>query len=553
MATPKPAALPTSAGPVPHQVSPWAPLRHRVFAAMWLAQFVSNVGSWMQTVGAQWLILALTGSATYAALVQTASSLPVVLFALVAGALGDLVDRRLLLIVTQVVMLAAAGALGILTVTHRVSPWSILALVFALGVGQAITSPTWQTLQPELVDPSERTQAISLGSVNQNLARAIGPAVGGLLLAAIGTGSVFFLNAASFLAVVAVLLWWRPTRRPPSTLPREHLGEALRAGVRYVRASPVLKLILARAFAFILFATAIWALLPAVAADLLHLGSAGYGLLLGFVGVGAVLGGVLLPELRSRLSPDALLAGASLALAGVAGVTGVVRVTGLVAVAMVVGGAMWVLALSTMNSLYQLSLPPWAKARGMGFYLMAFQGGGAVGAAVLGVVAGRAGLSTALLVAAAGLVASAALGLRFHFQPIDPEELLPAGDWPAPNLDPSLARGGPVLVTLRYQARPGHAGDLVAALERTKLSRQRTGASRWQVWQDSADPDIIVEQFIVASWAEHERQHARVSRRDQERLERVRAFADPSHPVTVTHWLVPRDTPSVTDAPERSP
>ena len=213
----------------------------------------------MQTVAAQWLMLTLTGSAAYVALVQTAAGLPVVLFAIVAGTVGDLVDRRRFLLATQTFMLVAATALGALAIAGLVMPWVLLALVFAVGTGQALTSPTWQTLQPELVSPAERVQAISLGSVNQNLARAIGPAIGGALLAATSSGTVFLVNAASFAAVLAVLMTWHSTRAADA-LPREHVGEAIRAGGRYIAASPVLRVILARAGLFIVFASAIWAL-----------------------------------------------------------------------------------------------------------------------------------------------------------------------------------------------------------------------------------------------------------------------------------------------------
>ncbi len=253
--------------------SAWAPFRHRLFAAMWTAQFVSNIGSWMQTVGAQWLMLTLTGSAVYVALVSTAGSLPVMLFAVAAGAIGDLVDRRRFLLIVQALMLAAA-ALGALALAGLITPWTLLALIFALGIGQAMTSPVRQTLQPELVDHPERQQAISLGSVNQNLARAVGPAIGGLILAATSAGTVFIVNAATFLAVIAVVAAWRSSTRPADALPREHLGEAIRAGGRYVTASPALRVILVRAFIFIFFASAVRALLPLTARTQLHRASA---------------------------------------------------------------------------------------------------------------------------------------------------------------------------------------------------------------------------------------------------------------------------------------
>jgi MFS family permease len=532
------------------RVSAWAPFRHRLFAAMWGAQFVSNIGSWMQTVAAQWLMLTLTGSATYVALVQTAAGLPVVLFAVLAGTIGDLVDRRRFLLTTQTFMLVAAAALGILAVEGLVTPWVLLALIFVGGTGQALTSPTWQTLQPELVTPVERTQAISLGSVNQNLARAIGPAIGGALLAATSAGPVFLVNAATFIAVIAVIAAWR-SARVPQALPREHVGEAVRAGGRYIAASPVLRVILARAALFIIFASAIWALLPLTAQSQLHLGSGGYGLLLGSVGIGAVAGAVLLPVLRARMSPDSLLATGSAGMAVVTLLVAFVHVTAVVAVALVVAGACWILALSTLNSAYQLSLPQWIKARGMSFYLMVFQGGGAVGAAIMGVLAARIGLSAALLIAGIGLALGPLAGLRWRFRPIPPAELLPVGDWPAPQLAPGQPPGGPVLVSLLYQAPPGGGDELLAALLRLKYARRRTGATSWRAWRDAADPSRILEQFVVASWDEHVRQHERVTRRDQERLDRVRHLADPAQPVTATHWLAvsPRDPAARRDPP----
>jgi len=554
---------PAPAGPAPASsgsapASAWSPFRYRLFAVMWGAQFVSNVGSWMQTVAAQWLMLTLTSSAAYVALVQTAAGLPVVLFAVLAGTIGDLVDRRRFLLVTQALMLVAAVALGALAIAGLVTPWVLLALIFAVGTGQALTSPTWQTLQPELVGPAERPQAISLGAVNQNLARAVGPAIGGVIVAATNAGTVFLVNAFTFLAVLGVLAAWHSTRAP-DTLPREHVGEAIRAGGRYIAASPALRVILIRAALFVFFASALWALLPLTARSVLHLGSGGYGLLLGAVGIGAVGGAGLLPRLRARLSPDVMLTVGSIGMAAVTLVLALAHVAAVDAVALVAGGACWILALSTMNSVYQLSLPRWIKARGMSYYLVVFQGGGAIGSAVMGVTAGYVGLRVTLAIAAAGLALGPFAALAWRFQAIRPEELLPAGDWPAPHLAASTRSAeagsaeagtaesgpdgaepaGPVLVTVEYVARPGQAGELMAALQETRYSRRRTGATSWRAWQDASDENRILEQFVVASWDEHLRQHERVTTRDQGRLDRVRALTDPDHPVTVTHWLTP--------------
>ena len=376
--------------------SAWAPFHSRTFTAMWSAQFVSNVGGWMQTVAAQWLMISLTTSATYVALVQTAASLPVVLFSVLAGALGDLVDRRRFLLLTQGLMLLAAVALGALALEGLVTPFVLLALIFAVGAGQALTSPTWQTLQPELVPPADRRQAISLGAVNQNLARAVGPALGGVILAATSAGTVFLVNAFTFLAVIAVLLWWHSTRSVQA-LPREHVGEAVRAGGRYVMASPCSGSFFCGRLCSSSSPAPSGRCCRLSRATSLHLGSGGYGLLLGSVGIGAIGGAVFLPRLNARLTPGVLLSTGSLGLAGVALVLGYVHVTVVVALCLVVGRCgrgYWRFRPSTRFS----SCPCRnGSSPGMAYYLIVFQGGNALGSAVLGITAEQLGLTPTFL------------------------------------------------------------------------------------------------------------------------------------------------------------
>jgi MFS family permease len=508
------------------------------------AQFVSNVGSWMQTVGAQELMLTLTTSATLVALIQTAAGLPVVLLAVPAGAIGDLVDRRRLLIASQSFMLVAAAVLAGLALAGLVTPWVLLALIFAVGVGQTLTSPTWQTLQPELVAPEDRTQAIALGAVNQNLSRAVGPALGGALYAASSATALFMVNAVSFVPVIGAVARWRGSDRPASAAAREHVIEAMRAGARYVAGSPALRVILLRAGLFMFFANSIWALLPLVARTRLQLRSGGYGLLLAGVGIGAVAGAAALPRLRGRVSATAMMTSGTLVFAGVILALAYVRASALAGLALVVGGVAWILVLSTLNSQYQSTLPGWAKARGMSYYLMIFQGGGALGSAAFGVIAQNAGLTTALLTAALALALVALAGLRLPFKAIPPHDLLPAGDWPDPQLVGATATAGPVLVTLEYRPRPGLEQDLLDALYAGRYARRRTGAVSWRAWQDASDPGHVLEQFVVGSWDEHLRQHERVSLRDQQRLDEIAAMTDPSRPTTLTHWLAaqPRDS-----------
>jgi MFS family permease len=503
------------------------------------AQFVSNVGGWMQTVGAQELMLTLTTSATLVALIQTAAGLPVVLLAVPAGAIGDLVDRRRLLIASQSFMLLAALVLAGLALAGLVTPWVLLALIFAVGAGQTLTSPTWQTLQPELVAPEDRTQAIALGAVNQNLSRAIGPAIGGALYAATSAAVLFFVNAASFVPVIGAVARWRGGAHPVSATAPEHVAGAIRAGARYVAASPALRVILLRAGLFMFFASSMWALLPVVAHTRLHLGSGGYGLLLGGVGIGAVAGAAALPRLRGRVTPTALMTSSTLVFAGVTLALAYVRVSALAALALLIAGVAWIFVLSTLNSQYQSTLPGWAKARGMSYYLVIFQGGGALGSAAFGVTAQSAGLTAALLAAAVGIALVGVAGVWLPFRAISPHDLLPAGDWPDPQLVGAKATDGPVQVTVEYRPRPGLERDLVEALYAGRHARRRTGAVSWRVWRDAVDPGHVLEQFVVGSWEEHLRQHERVSLRDQQRLEQISSMTDPSRPTTVTHWLAP--------------
>lgn len=521
----------------------FAPLRHATFRRLWIAQFTSNVGGWMQTVGAQWLMLSLSGSAAYLAFIQSAASLPVLLFAIPAGALADLVDRRKLLMWSTTFMIFASVLLAALTLADLVTPWVLLALLFAVGAGQAWTSPAWQSLQPELVPVEERPQAIALGSVNQNLARAAGPAIGGAVVALTEPSVTFMVNAASFVAVVFALWRWRSAPRPSaeSTLPREHVVAAMRASGRYVRNSPALRTVLGRAAAFMVCASALWALLPAIASGPLELGSGGYGLLLGCVGIGAVGGAIVLPRLRARWAPDPTLAVGSLLVAASAFVLAEVHVVALAAVALVVAGCGWIVALATLNSSYQALLPGWIKARGLSYYLIVFQGGTAIGSAIMGLLAGWLGVTEVLAGAAVALALTPLLSLVTTIRRFSPDELLPAGGEPAPHvLTAADAESGPVQVRIRRHAAPGREQDLVDAIASLEKLRRRTGAIAWTLWRDTADPSCVIEEFLLTSWTDHERQHERLTIRDRTRLDDVLALTDREPSVEHDLQAIPR-------------
>src|SRR3954449_314136 len=335
--------------PAERPVSAWAPLKIKLYRWLLIAQFASNIGTWMQTVGAQWLMGDLTHDPLQVALVQTATSLPVFLLGFPAGAVGDVFDRRRVLLVSQAFMLAAAALLAFLTFKDDVTPWVLLGVTFAIGAGRALTAPSWQAVQPQLVGRALIPQAAALGAASVNVARAVGPALGGALVAAAGAAYVFGVNAVSFLGVLAVLVMWRRVH-VESPLGPEHVRGALRAGTRYVRSSPRMKAILARSAVFVVFASAMWALLPIVARSQLGLGSGGYGLLLGAVGVGAVLGTATLPRLRARFSLDHVVAGAGVAFALACAVLAWVHVVAIVGVALVVTGFAWIAALSSLNA-----------------------------------------------------------------------------------------------------------------------------------------------------------------------------------------------------------
>jgi predicted MFS family arabinose efflux permease len=503
---------------------------------MWTAQFGSNVGSWMQTVGAQWLMSSLTVAAAPVALIQTASSLPVLLFALLAGVLGDLLDRRRLILACQLAMLLASVALAGLTLAGWVTPLVLLGLIFAIGIGNAFVAPVWQTLQPELVPAAERSEAIALGAVNQNLARAVGPALGGALLAAVNAGAVFVANAVSFVGVLAVVARVRIPERARRESP-EHVVGAMRAGGRFVIASGDLRILLARASLFVVPASAVWALLPVLARRQLGLGSAGYGLLLGGVGVGAVIGATVLPTARRRLGPDRLLGGSTGLLAIAVFVLSVTSAAWIAGLALIGAGLAWICALALFNSSFQGALPGWVKSRALSYYLVVFQGGMAVGSAGFGGLAGAAGVKPAMLASAGLLGAGLLLATVLRLPVADPRQIV-AAELPLPELDSEPSRDdGPVFVTVAYEVGEANEPAFLSALPGLRAARRRTGAIHWHSLRDVASPGTFLEAYVVADWAEHERQHERTRQIDRDAIDAATAATIDGK--RVVHHLIP--------------
>ena len=388
--------------------STWAPLRIGVFRGLFIAALTSNIGTWMQTVGAQWFLVERKASPTVVALVQTASLTPTLLLALFAGALADRVDRRRLLIVVQAYAAVATAVLTALAVAGVLDAVSLLVLLFAIGCAAALTTPAWQAIQPELVPREQFRSAASLGGVAVDAARAIGPPIAGLLVASAGAAAVFAINAVSFIAVIAALLAWKRTPSAPVT-EREPLGQSVVGGIRYVSHDPNMRRILVRAALFAFPASALWALLPVVASQQFHLRAIGYGAVLGTVGVGAIIGALVMTRLSATLSANALLA-----LAAVVAAAGLLAAAylplGVAVVLLLVAGVAWIATLTTLTVSAQTVLPQSMRARGLAMYLVILIGSQAFGSLVWGVVASRFGL-VASLTASAVLLAVAALSV----------------------------------------------------------------------------------------------------------------------------------------------
>ncbi|MFC4147110.1 MFS transporter [Micromonospora mangrovi] len=522
-----------------HPASAWAPLRVAAFRSLWLAVLASNIGTWMQTVGAQWLLVDRPNAPTLVSLVQTASMLPVLLLALPAGALADTLDRRRLLIGVQGFLAAVGVLLTALTAADRMPPALLLTLTFGLGVGQALTLPAWQAVIPELVPRAQLVSAAALGSISVNLARSVGPAVAGLLVAQAGVAVVFAVNAASFVIFAVALLRWRPARPDTHHLP-ERFTAALRAGGRYVRHSPVVRRILLRAALFVVPGSALWALLPLVASRRLGLGAGGYGVLLGALGVGAVAGALVLPRIRRVLTSNHLLLLAGLLYAGVLLVLALVPVPLLAVAALVPAGLAWMTVMSSINAAMQLFLPGWVRARGLSVYQMIFAGGQALGAVAWGALGEVTSLVVALAVAGAVMAVGALSVLLWPLRETGGVDRNPAVYWPEPHLAlDAEPRGGPVLVTVSYTVPPERQREFVEAMQAVGRSRRRTGAMRWGLFRAGERPHGFVEVYQVPSWEEHLRQHGgRLTGADRAAEERARALAE--EPVTV-HHLLPTD------------
>jgi len=498
----------------PEAVGLWHPLKSATFRNLLIADVVSDIGTFMQSVGAAWLMVSLNAGPSYVALTQTASALPFFLLALPAGALGDIVDRRRLILATEIWMVAISLLLSVITLAGRMSPVLLLILTFALSAGDAFETPTWRAVLPELVRKEDLPSASALNGIEFNLARAVGPALAGLIIASTGVATAFFVNTVSFLGVILVVWRWRRAVAKRTT-PAERVGGATVAAIRYVRYSPGIRTIILRAGTGMFFASALVALLPSIARSV-DGSPLGYGALLGCFGVGAVVGAVTMQRARRRWSSDIVVSAGLVVFGLVTIASGQARHLIVLGLLMLIGGASWTSFMSLFNVQILNQAPDWVRARVLAISLLVLQGAVAGGSALWGVAAGRLGIGTALFWAGVGTIATTSIGLFLRF-PETGIDLTPWNHWRMPTANPEeFENRGPVLVTVEYLVDPDQLETFISAIHEYGRIRRRDGASRWGICRDLEAPDRHVETFVVASLAEHLRQHERLTRADSE-------------------------------------
>jgi len=516
--------------------SPWSPFRHKVYSLLWIATVVANVGGWMYSAAAAWLMTSLAPDPVMVALVQVAASLPMFLFAIPAGALADIVEKRRFVLILEITVAAISALFASLLSAGLVGPTLLIVFVFLVTSCAALEAPAWQAIVPELVHSEDLPAAVAANSVGVNISRAIGPAVAGILIASVGITAPFWIDAFSNAGVIAVFFWWRPKRERRSALPAERFASAVRAGFRYATYNQPLRATLARAAGFFLFASAYWALLPLVVRSQIAGGPELYGLLLGAIGASAVGCAFILPRLKARLGADGLVALGELGTAATLVMLGLAREPVVTVLACIIAGASWIAAIANFNISAQVSLPDWVRGRGLAMYVTVFFGSMTVGSAIWGEAAAILGLAPAHFIAAAGALAAIPLTRRWKLQTGAAMDLTPSMDWPEPVLAAAVAvDSGPVLVTVEYRVDDANREHFLRALAALARERKRDGAYDWGIFEDTAEVGRFLETFLVESWAEHLRQHQRVTKADRLIQKRVRQFLR-SEPI-VTHLI----------------
>ena len=519
--------------------SPQGAFRHRAFTVIWIATVVSNIGTWMYNAASGWLMVSLDANPLVVSLVQVATSLPMFLFALPAGTLADIVDKRKFLIALEGATTLVSAIFAALVGLGHITPTLLLLFMFLIGAGGALTAPAWQAIVPDLVPSQDLMPAVAANSVGINVSRAVGPALAGSIIGLLGIAAPFWVNAISNLGVIGALLWWRAPRTRISRLPVERFTSAIFTGFRYARHNRHLRATLVRAVTFFLYASAYWALLPLVARDRLGGGPGLYGVLLGAIGAGAVAGAFALPWAKAKTGPDLLVAVGTVGTAGALVLFGLARSPAVALVASALAGASWIAVLANLNVSAQVALPNWVRGRGLALFVTVFFGTMTLGSAIWGELASVLGLPLAHFIAAAGAVLALPLTWKKKLQTGAGVDLTPSMHWPAPAVTGEIdSERGPVLVTVEYQiAAEKNREAFLSALDKVSHERRRDGAYDWGIFEDSADRLRFLETFLVESWLEHLRQHERVTNADRVLQEHITHLL--ARPAEVRHFIAP--------------
>lgn len=521
-------------------MSPWLPLRHRGFRAAWFAALATYVVVWMQSVGGAWYMTSLTASPFWVALMQTAVSLPGLLWSLPAGVLADLVDRRRLLLATQGLMLFASGLMALLASGDWMGVGGLLVLTFLIGTGLSLNAPAWQAALADSVPREDVAQAVTLIGIAFNIARSVGPAIAGFVVVLGGTAAVFAVNTLMLVYVSAVVWRWRMAEQA-THLPPERLLGGMRAGLRFFVHSEPVKAFMVRTLLFSICGSSLWALLPAVAQQRLGASAAGFGTLIACLGFGAITVGLLMPVIRARYSIERVLAIAALVFAITLTVVATVRSMWLVYPMLMLGGAAWTATLSKIHAGIVTTVPGWVRSRTIALYILATQAGMVLGSLLWGALAAWHGLQLTLIASAAALLSTWLASRRYVLRYGEERDVTYSTDaeQPASFSHPPL-EAGPVAVEIRYEIDPQARDAFVEAATELGAVRRRNGATFWRLYRDLSGEGRFTERFIVDSWVEYQRHLGRETLVDRDIEERVRVFQRSGTPIATAHFLAER-------------
>ncbi|MFK0332627.1 MFS transporter [Rhizobium sp. NPDC090275] len=501
-----------------------APLRHETYRTIWFASIASNFGGLIQAVGAAWMMTMITASGDMVALVQTSTALPIMLFSLVSGALADSFDRRRVMLTAQCFMLAVSALLSVFAFFGILSPWLLLFFTFLLGCGTALNNPSWQASVGDMVPRADLPGAVTLNSVGFNITRSVGPAIGGIIVAAAGAAAAFAVNTMSYFALIYALMRWKPTY-PATTLPREALGSAIFAGLRYISMSPNLQKVMLRGLIFGISASSILALLPIVALELVVGGPLTYGLMLGSFGIGAIGGAVLNARLRERFSSETIVRLSFAGFALSAAIAAFSPISAVTCLGLVISGACWVLALSLFNTIVQLSTPRWVVGRALSLYQTVTFGGIAGGSWIWGIAADNYGVANALLMSAVVMLFGIVVGLKFAMPAFETLNLDPLNRFTEPALGLDITpRSGPVVIQVDYEIDDLDVPEFLKLMGERRRIRIRDGARNWALMRDLEKPGSWTETYHTPTWVEYIRHNQRRTQVDGENTDRLRAL-----------------------------